>query len=81
MEVLLELLKSAFGAGIVAGRFGSWQGPLNRKPQKDAKAPDQAVTSCEAWGQEISQFTGALNALLVADITILYDRIKHLYPS
>lgn len=81
MEVLLELLKSAFGAGIVAGLFGLWQWRLNRKAQKEDKAAEKEVVSCAARGREIKQLQDTVNALIVADRTILYDRIKHLAKS
>ena len=81
MEVLLELLKSAFGARIVAGLFGLWQWRLNRKAQKEDKAAEKEVVSCAARGREIKQLQDTVNALIVADRTILYDRIKHLAKS
>lgn len=78
MDVLLDLLKSAFGAGIVAGLFGLWQWRLNRKAQKEDKAADRAVVSCAARGREIEQLQKTVNHLIVADRTLLYDRIKNL---
>ena len=81
MEILLELLKSAFGAGIVAGLFGIWQWRLNRKAQKEDKAADNKVVNCAARGAEIKQLQETVNALIVAERTILYDRIKHLAKS
>lgn len=81
MEVLMELLKSAFGAGIVAGLFGIWQWRLNRKAQKEDKAAEREVTSCAARGKEIKQLQDTVNALIVAERAILYDRIKHLAKS
>ena len=78
MDVLLELLKSAFGAGIVAGLFGVWQWWLNRKAQKEDKAADARVVNCAARGAEIEKLQKTVNALVVADRAILYDRIKHL---
>lgn len=81
MEVLLELLKSAFGAGIVAGLFGIWQWRLNRKAQKEDKAADTKAVSCAARGQEIRDLQVQVNHLIVADRMILYDRIKHLAKS
>lgn len=78
MDVLLDLLKSAFGAGIVAGLFGLWQWRLNRKAQKEDKAADRAEVSCAARGREIEQLQKTVNHLIVADRTLLYDRIKHL---
>lgn len=78
MDWLVDLLKSASGAGIVAGLFGLVQWRLNRKAQKEDKAADKKVASCAARGAEIAALQQTVNALIVADRTILYDRIKHL---
>ena len=78
MEILIDLLKSAFGAGIVAGLFGVWQWRLNRKAQKEDKAAEQDVASCAARGLEIKRLQETVNALIVAERMVLYDRIKHL---
>ena len=78
MEIFVELLKSASGAGIVAGLFGIWQWRLNRKAQKEDKAADTRIVNCAARGKEIEQLQKTVNALIVADRAILYDRIKHL---
>jgi hypothetical protein len=78
---MLDLLKSAFGAGIVAGLFGLIQWRLNRKAHQEDKAADQNIASCAARGEEIKALQDTVNALIVADRTILYDRIKHLAKS
>lgn len=78
MDWILEFLKTASGAGIVAGLFGLWQWRLNRKAQKEDKAADRELSSCAARGLEIQALQQTVNALIVADRTILYDRIKHL---
>ena len=78
MTWIIDLLKSAFGAGIVAGLFGIWQWRLNRKAQKEDKAAEKNVASCAERGEEIKALQQTVNALIVADRTILYDRIKHL---
>lgn len=78
MNWLIDLLKSAFGAGIVAGLFGLIQWWLDRKAKKEDKAADRNVASCAARGAEIAALQDTVNALIVADRTILYDRIKHL---
>ena len=77
----MDFLNSAMGAGIVAGLFGLWQWRLNRKAQKEDKAAEKEVVSCAARGREIKQLQDTVNALIVADRTILYDRIKHLAKS
>ena len=79
--MILELLKSAFGAALIAGFFGIWQWRLNRKAQKEDKAADTKAANCAARGAEIKQLQDTVNALIVADRTILYDRIKHLGKS
>lgn len=78
MEVFLELLKSASGAGIVAGLFGVWQWRLNRKAHAQDRAAEKELVSCAARGQEIRELREQVNHLIVADRMILYDRIKHL---
>ena len=78
MEALFELLKSAFGAGIVAGLFGIWQWRLNRKAHKEDKAADAKIVNCAARGEEIKQLQKTVDNLVVANRMMLYDRIKHL---
>lgn len=78
MDWLVDLLKSATGAGIVAGLFGLVQWRLNRKAQREDKAADSKAASCAERGAEIKALQQTVNALIVADRTILYDRIKHL---
>ena len=79
--MILELLKSAFGAALLAGFFGIWQWRLTRKAQKEDKAADIKAANCAARGAEIKQIQETVNSLIVADRTILYDRIKHLAKS
>ena len=81
MEGLIGLLGSAFGAAIVAGFFGILQWRLNRKAQKEDRAADSKAANCAARGAEIRVLEKKVNALMVADRTILYDRIKHLAKS
>ena len=78
MGLLIELLKSAFGAGLLAGLFGIWQWRLNRKAQKEDKAAENQTVNCSARGEEIKRLQNTVNSLIIADRTILYDRIKHL---
>lgn len=81
MEFLKTFLGGAGGAALVAGFFALIQWRLNRKAQKEDKAADREVVSCAARGREIKQLQDTVNALIVADRTILYDRIKHLAKS
>lgn len=78
MQFLANLLGGAFGAALVAGVFGLIQGRLNRKDQKEDRAIARDAASCAARGEEIKELQETVNALIVADRTILYDRIKHL---
>ena len=81
MEFLKTFLGGAGGAAIVAGLFALIQWRLNRKAQKEDKAADRKAVSCAERGREIQTLQNTVNALIVADRTILYDRIKHLAKS
>ena len=81
MEWISDLFGNAFGGAIVAGLFGMWQWRQNRKAQKEDKAADGKIANCAARGVEIKQLQTKVDALMVADRTILYDRIKHLAKS
>lgn len=81
MEWIADLFGNAFGGAIVAGLFGMWQWRQNRKAQKEDKAADAEIATCAARGKEIKQLQSTVDALIVADRTILYDRIKHLAKS
>lgn len=78
MEFLATLFGGAFGAAIVAGVFGLLQWRLKRSAEKEDRAVNTQVASCAARGKEIEQLQITVNSLIVADRTILYDRIKHL---
>lgn len=78
MEFLKSLLSGGVGSAIVVGLFALAQWRLNRKAQKEDRAADKEVSNCAARGREISQLQEAVNHLIVADRTLLYDRIKHL---
>lgn len=81
MELLKTFLGGAGGAAIVAGLFALIQWRLNRKAQKEDKAAERNTASCAARGEEIKMLQKTVNALIVADRAILYDRIKHLAKS
>jgi len=81
MEFIIDLFGNAFGAAIVAGLFGMWQWRQNRKAQKEDRTANRSEATCAARGQEIRQLQGTVNSLIMADRTILYDRIKHLAKS
>lgn len=65
----------------MAGFFGLLQWRLNRKAQKEDNAANRKVADCAKRGAEIKALEKKVNALMVADRTILYDRIKHLAKS
>lgn len=81
MEFIKELLGGAAGAAIVGGVFGLIQWLLNRKAQKEDRAANQKAVDCAARGKEIQTLQATVDSLIVADRTILYDRIKHLAKS
>jgi hypothetical protein len=62
----------------VAGIFGLLQQRLKRNAEKEDRAESARAVSCAARGEEIKQLQAVVNSLMVADRTILYDRIKHL---
>lgn len=78
MGPLMTLLGSAFGAAIVAGIFSLLQWRLKRKAEKEDRAENKQIASCAARGEEIKELREIVNSLMIADRTILYDRIKHL---
>ena len=78
MEFLATLFGGAFGAALVAGIFGLLQMKMKRKAEKEDRAENTQAVSCAARGEEIKELRDIVNSLMVADRTILYDRIKHL---
>ena len=78
MDWVKELLSGAVGAALVAGVFGMITWLLNRKAAKEDKAQGQSMANCAERGKEIQALRDMMGALIVADRTILYDRIKHL---
>lgn len=81
MEVILAIVGGSCGAAIVAGIFGIITWRLNRKAAKEDKADERNATSCARRGQEIRELKDTMEVLILADRTILYDRIKHLGKS
>ena len=74
----LELLSGAAGAALVAGLFGLITWVLNRNATKEDKAQSQSIANCAERGKEIKTLKAIMGSLIVADRTILYDRIKYL---
>ena len=81
MEFLKTFLTGAAGAALVGGVFGVIMWLLNRKATKEDKAQNNAVATCTKRGEEISELRAMVTSLIVADRTILYDRIKYLAKS
>lgn len=81
MELLKTFLTGAAGAALVGGIFGIIMWCLNRKAAKEDAEREDVATVCAARGQTIEALSKMVSALVVADRTILYDRIKHLAKS
>ena len=81
MELLKTFLTGAAGAALVGGIFGIIMWCLNRKAAKEDAEKEDVATVCAARGQTIEALNKMVSALVVADRTILYDRIKHLAKS
>lgn len=78
MEWLVDLLSGAAGAALVGGTFGLITWRLNRKAAKEDKAQGQSMATCAERGREIKALNDKVGVLIIADRTILYDRIKYL---
>lgn len=78
MEVLAVILGGAVGAALVTGVFSIIRWKLDRKAKKEDAQEQKQVTDCSARKQEIAELKRLVEVLMVADRTILYDRIKHL---
>ncbi len=81
MDLLKAFLGGAGGAALITGIFLLIQWWLNRKAAKEDKAEERSEISCAARGEEIRELKTMMGVLVVADRTILYDRIKHLGKS
>ncbi len=81
MELLKTFLTGAAGAALVGGIFGIIMWCLNRKAAIEDAEREDVATVCAARGQTIDNLNKMVSSLIVADRTILYDRIKHLAKS
>lgn len=81
MELLKAFLGGAGCAALVAGLFALVQWRLNRKAQKEDKAAERQAVDCAARGLELEKQRKMLEALMVAERTSYYDRIKHVAKS
>lgn len=78
MTAVQTILAGAAGAALVTGIFGVIMWFLNRHATKTDRKENTKIADCAARGQEISDLRKLVESLVVADRTILYDRIKHL---
>lgn len=78
MEFLAVILGGAVGAALVTGVFSIIRWKLDRKAKKEDVQEQKQVADCSAQKQEIAELKRLVEVLMVADRTILYDRIKHL---
>ena len=78
MDRFIDIPSGAAGAALVAGIFSLITWLLNRKAAKEDKVQGQSLANCAKRGEEIKALNEKVGALIVADRTILYDRIKHL---
>jgi hypothetical protein len=81
VELLKTILTGAAGAALVGGIFGIIMWCLNRKAAKEDAAKVDVASVCAARGKTIEDLSKMVSSLIVADRTILYDRIKHLAKS
>lgn len=81
MEVIISIIGGSCGAAIVGGIFGLIQWRLNRSAQKEDRADAKSAALCSARGEEIQALKHKVEVGLLADRTILYDRIKFLAKS
>ncbi len=81
MELLKSFIGGAGGAALVAGLFALLQWRLTRKAQLTDKAAEEKKAGTEAEEQEMRGMRQMMQALITADRTLLYDRIKHLAKS
>ncbi len=76
-----NFLSGAGGAALVAGLFALLQWWLNRRAKKQDTASAASAGICAARGEELKEVKRLIDVLVVADRTILYDRIKHIGKS
>lgn len=80
-EALLAILGGSVGSALVAGTFGLIQWRLNRKAQKEDQASARKAADSKSRDEELEDIKKKMDVLVIADRTLLYDRIKHLGKS
>ena len=81
MDLLKVFLGGGGGAALVTGLFVVIKWLLDRRAAKEDGANQRNAANCAARGQEIQDLKTAVGVLILADRTVLYDRIKHLGKS
>lgn len=81
MEFVKSLLGGAGGAAFVAGLFSLVQWFLNRRATKKDRTANKEEQGRAATTKEIDELKSMMERLVIADQTIMYDRIKHLGKS
>ena len=74
-------LSGAGGAALMGGVFALLQWVLNRHAKKQDAESAASAGVCAARGEELKEVKRLIDVLVVADRTILYDRIKHIGKS
>ena len=77
-QAIILALISGGTAAFISGVFGVIMWALNRKAKKEDRADQISDNACAARGAELQELKRQMNVVMLADRTILYDRIKHL---
>lgn len=81
MELLKAFLGGAGGAALVTGLFMIVKWFLDRKAAKKDGVEKHSVASYADQERDIRELKTTMEVLILADRTVLYDRIKHLGKS
>lgn len=81
MDILISIIGGSLGAAIVGGVFSLIQWGLNRKAQKEDRAENREVISCEVQRNEIKEVKRLVGVACVGIRESLHDRIKYLCKS
>ena len=79
--ILLAVIGGSTGAALVTGTFSLIKLRMERKAKKEDRAAAQQDNTCTARGEQLQKLQDQMAVALLADRTILYDRIKHLAKS
>lgn len=75
-DAVLVALIGGVTAASVSGLFGIIMWVLNRKAKKEDQTYQRAASICSARGDELRELKRQMGVVMLADRTILYDRIK-----